>query len=224
MDMVLDEYKDRQEDIDMLVSLISSLKEGNKLIVVDENNEAISEMQINEDLINILKSVIYVMCYNQVESTVRGCVETIYDHLEDTCTGYNELKVSIQKELLHSVLKIYETGGSLHKKVGNELELKLPKASFQIRRIFNGNVSKRTMNELTRVYGITITADPKDLNLLKEARNELAHGNASFSQYGRKDTVDDCVSISSRVSSYLSTMIHCFDEYIVNKYYLCSQN
>lgn len=220
MDMVLDEFQDRQDDIDILVSLVNALKEGKKLKIFDESDEVMSEIQLDEELINILKSVLYVMCYNQVESTVRGCIETVYDHFEDTCTGYDKLKVSIQKELLHGVLKTYETGDSLHKKVGSELELMLPKASIQIRKRFNGNVSKKTMSELTRIYGISITADPKDLNRLKEARNELAHGNISFSKYGRKDTVSDCVLISSRISLYLSTMISCFDEYIANKYYL----
>lgn len=50
------------------------------------------EIESNTLRVNILKSSVHMMLYNQVENTARGCIESIYDHLQDNEVNYASLR------------------------------------------------------------------------------------------------------------------------------------
>jgi hypothetical protein len=224
-DIIQEEFDARQSDLDALIALTTLIDKGKILSIKAENGNEPDTLVVNEQLIDVLKSVIHIVTYNQVESTVRGCIEAVYDNLDDNNIGYDMLRKDIQKEILSGILKGYESGNTLHGKVGSELNLKTPRVSLNLKKVFSGNVSRDTFTYLKDSYGLKVNAprearDGQDLGGLKNARNDLAHGNISFSKFGAKDSLIEFIAISGRTSCYLQSAIMSFEDYIENKQYL----
>lgn len=218
--LIREEFNTKQGDLDAIIELTKFCDRSNQITVTDPITN--DNLILDENIVDILKSVIHVMSYNQVESTLRGCVEEVYDHLSDNNVGYDKLLNCMQKEILDAVVKNKE---NIYGSVGNDLNLKIPKASLRIRKVFNGNVTKKTFSTIQNNYGIRIAPseenkDGEGLNVLKNARNNLSHGNISFSKHGRADSLDSFLSTSKSVSSYMLATINAFERYIEQKNYL----
>jgi len=225
INLVKDEFEDRQSDIDAFCDLAQLIERGTILVTEDlEGN--LHEIDISDQLRGIVRSVIQLISYNQVEATMRGCLESVYDHIEDSNVGYDQLNDSFQKSILHGTLKHYQSSSNeLHSKLRQNLNGCIPSASLFIKKVFNGNVSKDTVHKIEKSYQISITSPEEaragiDLNDLKDARNDLAHGNVSFSSHGALQTYTDIIEKGNRAHIYLNSIINSFDQYIMNEKYL----
>ena len=76
-----DEYEERARDIMEL--LFSCIIYRDSYSAVRSHQAHQDEIESNILRVNILKSSVHMMLYNQVENTARGCIESIYDHLQD---------------------------------------------------------------------------------------------------------------------------------------------
>lgn len=224
MDSIIqEEFDRRQEDIDLVINLVEKLAQGSTLDILNVNGD-IETFDYQENLISTLSSVICLMTYNQIESTMRGCLEALYDDISDNNISYEVLKEEIQREVLNGILKKYDSGKSLHKTVGGDLHLKAPAVSLNIRKVFNGNIDSQKVYDIKNTYGVSIPQNPEhrngiDITAFKDARNDLAHGNISFSEYGDDNPYTDIIIKSSRVSSYMKSIITAFDSYIDQQHY-----
>jgi len=226
--LIREEFDKKQENIDIVIELTQFLEKGDLLRISDSTLPQASntgELAFNEQLVDVLKSVIYMMSYNQLESTARSCLENVYDHLEDNQVGYDQLQPNIQKEILTAVIKNHDNGKKIHHIIGSNLNKKIPKASLKIKKVFNGNVSRDTFQKINEDYGLRVmpsaeNRDGIDLDTLKDARNDLAHGNKSFSEFGAGDSTHQFIELSTRVSAYISSAITAFDDYIDQESYL----
>lgn len=223
--IVREEFEDRQSDIDSFIDLVKFLDNCEGGTIFKEESNDLEYFSVNDSLVDVLKSVIYLLSYNQVESTLRGCVEGVYDHIDDNNVGYDQLRSSIQNEVLKAFKKSKISNQNLQNQLGSNLSLSLPKTTLDIRGIFNGNISQSKVVGIKNAYGLEISApvearDGTDLTTLKDARNDLAHGNDSFSDYGSRNSLADCVNISDRTSIYLNSTISAFDSYLVEEGYL----
>lgn len=213
-----DELNNRQADLDLIIDLTKFLSKqvGTS---IEAGNE---ELLINDELINILKSVIHLMNYNQVESTLTSGIELLYDRFADNCVGYSQLRAPIQKKILSTVHKNSE---NIYNAVTNDINLNIPKASLKIKKLFNGNITKDTFSEMRRDYGIRVQGgryggNAEDLEILRDTRNDLAHGNKSFSSHGRGDSLAEFLRISNNTSLFMASTVITFDDYINNDKYL----
>lgn len=220
------EYEERANDIFEMLSLASELD-----ATIENSNEltSLDKMTSWQNRINIIKSSVHMMLYNQVESTARGCIESVYDHLSDNNVLYSSLKEKFQVSILHRIVSDNENGQSLYKKIGNDISKKIIKASMNIRKEFNGNISKPVIYRITQAYGITVADSPEcrngiDLDLLKDIRNDLAHGNTSFSKKGQLDTLEEVSQRAQRIDTYLRLLISSTEEYIATSGYLSVQH
>lgn len=221
-----EEYEERASDISEIISLASNIYEECATLDLNTQQDLISCL---ETRVNILKSSLHMMLYNQVENTARGCIESIYDHLQDSDVNYSSLKEKFQISILHRIISDNETGKSLYHKIGNDISKKIISASMNIRKEFNGNVCKPVLHKITQAYGIQIATSPEcrngaDLDLLKDIRNELAHGSTSFSKKGQIDPLGEVISRAHRVDIYLRLLINATEEYIATSGYLSAQH
>ncbi|RDL28810.1 hypothetical protein DA099_17225 [Photobacterium damselae] len=222
--IIQEEFEHRQEDIDLIIELINFLSNSNSIIVHPDNEEEHRSYSYDSRLISTLSGVISLMTYNQIESTMRGCLEALYDDMTDNNIHYHDLKVDIQKTILDGIVKNYPNGNLLHGKVGAELTKKLPLASLNIRKVFNGNIDSQKIYKIRDTYGISFSVNPAlrngvEITSFKDARNDLAHGNISFSKYGNDNPYTEVIDKSGRVSGYLRAIISGFDSYIEEKKY-----
>lgn len=221
-----DEYEERARDINELLSLASSLDGQAQQLDQHEQSDEIESITLK---VNVLKSSIHMMLYNQVENTARGCIESIYDHLQDNNVSYSSLRERFQVNILHRIISDNETGKSLYQKIGSDISKKIISASLNIRKEFNGNVCKPVLHKITQAYGINVANSPEcrngvDLDLLKDIRNELAHGSTSFSRKGQLDPLEEVKMRSDRIDLYLRLLITSTEEYIASNGYLSPQH
>ncbi|HIF5826069.1 TPA: MAE_28990/MAE_18760 family HEPN-like nuclease [Vibrio parahaemolyticus] len=222
--IIQEEFDHRQDDIELIIELVKKLSKGSTLDILNEENEDIETFDYQERLIDTLSSVICLMTYNQIESTMRGCLEALYDDISDNNISYDALKEDIQKEVLNGILKKYDTGKSLHNSVGSALHLKAPAVSLNIRKVFNGNIDSKKVHDIKNTYGVNVLADAAfrngvEITSFKDARNDLAHGNISFSEYGNDNPYSEVISKSTRVTGYMNSVISAFDIYIDEQKY-----
>lgn len=226
LDDLRDEYDDRANDIFEMISLASELYDK----MEDEDNSLSPDILSSlQNKVNIIKSSIHMMLYNQVENTARGCIESVYDHLHDNQIMYSSLKEKFQINILHRIISDNETGQKLYQKIGNDISKKIIKASMNIRKEFNGNISKSVIYKVTQAYGIIVANSPEcrngiDLDLLKDIRNDLAHGNTSFSKKGQLDTLKEVSERAQRIDTYLRLLISATEDYIASSGYLSVQH
>lgn len=212
--IIQEEFDCRQEDIDLIIDLIMELQKGD---FIKSNID-------NDRLVNTLSSVISLMTYNQIESTMRGCLESLYDDINDKKIPYDQLKNDIQLEVFNGILKKFTTGKGLHSAVGTNFHLMAPIISLNIRSIFNGNIDTKKIHAIKEKYAVNVDADiayrnGMDITSFKDARNDLAHGNISFSAYGNRNPYTEVIDKSNRTSGYMKAIISAFDLYISNQDY-----
>lgn len=220
--LLRDELENRQTDLDLVINLTKFLQMQVGSSIEGHNDS----FEINDDIINILKSVIHLMNYNQVESVLTSGIAQIYDHMADNGVGYKDLNINIQKKILSS---IHKNNVNIYKVVTNDINLNISKASLNITKIFNGNVTNKTFTKMKHEYGIRVKEDmhggnSQDLERLKKTRNDLAHGNKSFSEHGQSDSLDEFLRISYNTSLFMASTVAEFDDYIGNARYLSELN
>ncbi len=224
MDSIIqEEFDKRQGDIDVIIELVELLSSGSTIDILCDNGD-IKTLDYEDRLLNSLVSVISLVTYNQIESTMRGGLEALYDDIADNSISYEELRRDIQKEVLGGILSKYTSGKKLHEEVQGSLNLKVPSLSLNIRKIFNGNIDSSKIYNIRDAYGIALDANPEyrngvEVTYFKDARNDLAHGNISFSEYGSVNPHSEIISKSKRVSGYLKSVISGFNSYIESKGY-----
>ena len=146
-----DEYEERASDIGEIISLALAISEQSESL--DQNTQQ-SLASCLETRVNILKSSLHMMLYNQVENTARGCIESIYDHLQDSEVSYSSLKDKFQISILHRIISDNETGKSLYQKIGSDISKKIISASMNIREGANKQVISSQADSLIKISRI----------------------------------------------------------------------
>lgn len=223
--LIQDEFDVRQDDIDLLIDLTKKLNEmnvsGYSADYLDEN-EDINSLHVSQRLIDVMKSALYLLAYNQTESTMCSCLAEVYDKIDDNEVTYDELKPGIQKAVIRGLLKRYSGGGgTLVSTIDGKLSLNSPKASFDVENVFSGNIKTESIHELKNAYGINVAWNAShkngiDITTLKDARNDLAHGNMSFSRYSSSKDLEVVIGEVNSSSSYLNAVISGFEQYVNN--------
>lgn len=223
MDSIAKEnFNKRLDDIDLIRELSTVIDEKLKNA---KSSKSTVELTINEDALNVLKSCLQMLTYNLVESSMRNCLEGVYDHIEDKGVGYSELSANVQEEILSGFLKKFDSGSFFRNEVKNDLNLLGPKASLAPKKIFNGNIDSAKVHSIKKKYRLSLTPhkdlrNGTDLDGLKDSRNELSHGNSSFSDHGRKDDLITLLEQTDRIVNYVKSVINAFENYTSEQCYL----
>ncbi|WP_111894190.1 MAE_28990/MAE_18760 family HEPN-like nuclease [Acinetobacter sp. MB5] len=149
--------------------------------------------EINREFLKISRANGYLILYNLVESTIYEATTGLYKHLEYNVSEVDnlidDLKVFIFKGIQNS------TQDNL-KSFKESLTLDFRNSIFQIcfdkrkiKKMFSGNLDAKKIREFTEDHGISLTLDDESnqggrLKYIKDTRNDLAHGSASFSSKG----------------------------------------
>lgn len=163
---------------------------------------------LSRDSEHIMKSNICLMQYNLLESSFLELYKALYSLLKDSnisldnmnstfvCYVYSLIRRATQKKIdsLKSVLNDSSNSWNFSKgAVFTCFEIDDEEKKFLI----NGNLDGRKIKEFVANWGIDISSlesiDLKDLKTLKDNRQLLAHGGASFSDVGKDvswDTLD----------------------------------
>ncbi|MBP5400186.1 MAG: hypothetical protein J6Y35_00985 [Bacteroidales bacterium] len=84
----------------------------------------------------------------------------------------------------------------------------------------SGNIDAQKIRDIIKQFGGNEISNGRDLKTIKDKRNNLAHGEFTFSDIGKDYTVSDLIVYKNEASNYLSNVLDEIQKYIDNQKYL----
>lgn len=181
----------------------------------------------------ILYSSVYLQLYNLVEATVSRSVEAIADAANNGSWRPEDLNENMRREWVRSAARTHvaltpDKRLSTAVTVCDHLIGSLPLSTFSIELGGGGNWDDEAIESISKRLGCqllieatTRTAVKRSmrngvgaLKLVKNLRNELAHGSLSFTECADGVTVSELRTVMEAVAQYLREAIACFSAYI----------
>lgn len=115
------------------------------------------------------------------------------------------------KDFNQSRDKIYE----MSEKILNDSLLEFKEACVNI----SGNIDAQAIRDLAKQFGYTESTNGRHLQIVKEKRNKLAHGEFTFSEIGKEYTVKDLITLKTEVTNYIEDVLKNVEDFITDKKY-----
>jgi hypothetical protein len=227
MNTVLLDFKTRVQEVDgYFIFLESLIKEKTKLAFLKSDGEYQFKSPESE-LVKTLKANGFLLLYNLVESTMRNAIEAIYDEFRTTGVCFDKIKPNIKITILQNLQNCFKnySAKNLHSKI-TQISIDIITATFEREKIFSGNVDAKVIRDIADKYGFSHCTDcsktknGQNLLVVRETRNDLAHGIKSFEEVGRDKTIDELLEIKQEVIEYLRQILQNIQQYLDNKEYL----
>jgi len=221
------DFNDRVNEIELYFSFIENivLKEA-KLIYPDNTIEVLSS-----DLSKILKANSFLLLYNLSESCIKNAIEKIYTTLNNEGVSYDDLISSIKIEII-KFLKNNTNPKDFAENI-NSITYDIIMKCFDSEKVLSGNLDAKKVKDLALRYGFSSSIlpivnldgtrtpiDTMDILVVKNKRNDLAHGIYSFKECGKEYTPQDLIRIKNNVIAYLRQILDNIETYIIDKDYL----
>lgn len=227
MQRLKDDFNDRSGEIWGYLNLLKFIEYSGNEILSTENE---LRYQITPDVRKTLKGAIYIILYNLIESTMREAICYIHETIYRNNVSFDELCPTLQKEILKRIKHNSITIDNLIKGQKNGISFDISYTSFNRKTLFSGNIDIEEIKKKSKIYGFstdceyTTTKHGEKLSTVKTHRNDLAHGNVSFSKIGQNMTYADLEATCSEVISYLESILHNIEDYIKKSSYLALQD
>ena len=239
IDTFLTTYEDRKKELRDFFNLLeflekkenakdeSGFSEFEKIFHNGENRISFTYQQ----LINILKSNASLMIYSIIEFTVANLVESIYDEIKVQKLSYIDVSDSIKKLWSESALKSatdpnasFNTFFKKHEEVVQDI-LCCHIAKITAKQTLPaGNLDGKTIKDTFAAHGITVFTQsenyrPDLLRIIKDNRNNLAHGSVSFVEALQMQSIADIKGNATTIIFFLDELIVLVKEYIEQQKY-----
>lgn len=99
----------------------------------------------------------------------------------------------------------------------NKTAIKLEIAT--LRGLISGNADSENIKKVCFEYGIKILKHCSELDMVKQKRNELAHGESRFTEVGGNITESELKKYKEAVYQHLDLVIKSTEKYLKNKEY-----
>jgi hypothetical protein len=212
-------FRERVQEIDLYFDFLEKrINKGDQTRVFDDNSQ-----DLDRKLNQILRANSFLLLYNLVESSVSQAIEAIHLEISDKGISYDSLNQSVKREIF-SHLKKRTTPDQFVAQIENIIT-DILKFYPQSREIFSGNVDAKEIRQLASKYGFShdtnsdSTKDGIKLRIVKERRNDLAHGFISFQECGKDYTIEDVIETKNEVIDYIKTVLLNIENYLSTEQY-----
>lgn len=211
-------FDDRKEEIEFYYSIMLDVESRTGRIDTVDNNR----------FLKIMKSNFLLMLYNLVEACVVSGMMEIYEELKNDRCSYNSLIKEIQE--IWAKYQINEIYGAATERVTYENRIQkiinsitnnspviLSKDHLGIK----GNLNARKIKQICDKHCIRYRLQTKgeSLERIKLERNNLSHGDVSFSDCARDFTLGDLDNIKNEVYLFLEGILKGMKNYYDEKQY-----
>ncbi len=197
-------------------------------------------LELSQELTHTLKANLVLLLYSAMEATLIQLLDEMHDAIKTNCTSVDVLNTQLLKVVLRTVRKdtsdkIFSSVAPLHNSLF-EFWIKdwEERSSGKYKRVdgISGSVDSKVFYQQLEKFGVVPSTEsgraPSDLSdytlqKVKNKRNELAHGEKSFTDLGRDLAVEDLESDSSKVFVNLKKIANAVDRYLLDQRYLASQ-
>ena len=224
--LVFQDFNERSEEVSKYFIFLQDLEQEQVKLIKESqvNNKA---KKIDNELEKTLKASAYLLLYNLIESTIKNAIGAIFDELQNQGVSFDGIRPELKKIILVNLKRRNPD------KILNEIEdisLDIVKIGFNREELFSGNIDSKLIRETAKKYGFSSqtdyenTTNGEDLYLVKNNRNDLAHGIKSFAEVGNQKGADELIEIKNKVVQYLKEILTNIQRYIDNQEYLDLKN
>lgn len=169
-----------------------------------------------------LRAGTFLVLYNLVEATTRGAVQAIHDQITTEQVPFGILTIGLRTE----VVRWFKQGANpaVNHTMDN-LPSRFVAIALDQEIRFSGNVDARYIRKLGSCYGFSCETGGKgrggtDLVIIKDKRNNLAHGLQTFEEVGRDYTARDLRELARRSLSFMDEILKNISAYLEERRYL----
>jgi hypothetical protein len=229
MTEVRQELRQRMRDILAYIRMLRFIEQAGGTVTLQARN--MTSMPLGQSSVHVLKAGVFLHLYNLVESTVTSGMEHIADQIKSNSLLFQNLTEHWQRAWAKGFAKLDEDLGAdrrltvaleMCNVIANGMSIKIkPKIGL-------GNLDDRRIEEIAKRYGIQLIIRPAVqkavkhqvlnelgfLGLVRQRRNDLAHGHDSFADIGRNYSITDLTRWSWATYQYLKELLGSFDVYV----------
>jgi hypothetical protein len=169
-----------------------------------------------------LRAGTFLILYNLIEATTRGAIQAIHDQITTEQVPFGVLSIGLRTE----IVRWFKQGAD---PAVNHTMVDLPSRFVaialdqEIR--FSGNVDAKYIRKLGGYYGFSCETSSKgwggsDLVIIKDKRNDLAHGLQTFEEVGRDYTARDLRNLAWRSLAFMDDILRNIARYLEERLYL----
>ena len=154
-----------------------------------------------------------VFCYfNLIEATIRNSINAIFYSVHSKNLTFKDLTNNLQKMWIKQEIKNIQHEDIFYlaqKILKNELLL------FKAESVnISGNIDAQKTRKIANQFGYQESKDGRDLKTIKDKRNNLAHGEFTFSEIGKDYTVRELINFKNNTKDFLDSVLNNIENYI----------
>jgi hypothetical protein len=223
MQTVLLDFNTRVQEINEYFLFLEGLVNETTKLVVLGNSDVPNIRAIDPDLAKTLKANGFLLLYNLVESSMRNAIEAIFDELKSKKVPFDSIRLEIKRVVLQNFKS--RSPDDVHTRI-KDISIDIITAGFKSRELFSGNIDQDEIAKTAKKYGFSCDTDysktrhGKNLYDIMKNRNDLAHGNKSFSEVGKDTSIVDLLKVKEEVIEYLHQILNNIERYLAAQEYL----
>lgn len=216
-------FEDRKRELELYYSIMLDIDSGKPTIKTIDNMA----------FFKILKSNFILMLYNLIEACVVSGILEIYEELKQDGCSYNdvidEVKTIWRNRQIANVYQQTAPKATYERKVEeiveditNNVPIILTREEL---RGLGGNLDDKKIMKFCDKHRIRYvnSGGGQNMGLIKQKRNDLAHGDVSFSDCARDFTIKDLYDIKDDVIQFMQSIIDGMQKYYdEHGYRICS--
>ena len=212
------EYNKRLHEIEVYFETLKLLDNGSCSIKCIDILGVETIKDINIELSTILKANGFLLLYNLVESTIRKSIDAIIGSIHNSYVTFRDLSDNLRKIWIRQ-----EGKNADNDKIMSIASFVLENNLLEFRNDcinISGNIDAQEIRKILKQVGGNEIKDGRDLKTIKDKRNNLAHGEFSFSEIGKDYTINELIMYKDHTKEYLSKVLDEIESYINNQKYL----
>jgi hypothetical protein len=203
----------------------------------------ITDYPIDNDLKKTLRANAYLLLYNLIEGSINSGIDAIFSTINQSQLDLKCLKKDIRELYLEYSMIINDENQNLKAKDRKNLRRQLnnlidKKVEFKHKNNNNiimeghqaykdkvskgeisGNIDAIKLQELAKKYGFVLPTIniTNELLTIKNKRNQLAHGEITFAEAGKEESIEDLFILKNIITHYFDNLMNNIKVYIENQ-------
>jgi len=220
-------FTERVAEVEAYFGLVSRAHESGANICSDNRQ---SGWPLDSDAQRLLRASGFLVLYNLVESTISDGLTAILTTIEGECVAYTEASDNVRVLWVKGRVGDKVDAGNIaqeaHALVADALNKAIVKIDQKTVMKGGGNIDTARIRAIATIVGFERSAGAKaerggsSLDLVKQKRNTLAHGDYGFLEVGRNYTEADMQRIKEQVICYIDAVLQNMARYLISKTYL----
>lgn len=225
---LMNEFTERVNDINAYFDILSFEDAvetyKNKPITNSDHGQ---QLVVSNTMQKCMRANAIIMLYNLVESTFSNCVQLIYDAISDEHLTYTDVSHKLRKVWIDLAFDPqWHIDAVRHHAKDYSDNLRTSVLAYsEMPAGTSGNLDFSKMVEISDKFDINFghVPDVEDvkttLQYLKKNRNDLAHGNTTFSYVGANVSMTELNDHKNHTIVFLQHCIGVYNQYVLQKKY-----